>query len=218
MNTLRRYTAVIADDHAIVRGGIKQAIATPGVIEPDGIEVLAEAENGLEAIAATRKHKPDLLFLDVQMPFAGGLEVVLEIRRWCPQTRIVVLTGVTGRGLLRDLQKARVQGLFSKGDDNSELFARLPGILRGQSFVAASLQDLLDRDDEDAELTARESQILNLILRGQSNRDMAETLGISPKTVDRHRTSMMQKLGVRSVPQLVAHALKEGLIDPNTAI
>lgn len=218
MKTLKRYTAVIADDHAIVRGGLVHALSTPGVIEPDGLEVLAEAENGLEAISETRKHKPDLLFLDVQMPFAGGLEVVLEIRRWSPSTRIVVLTGVTGAGLLRDLKNAKVEGLFSKADDNEELFKRLPGILRGQSYVAASLLDILAAGDDTEALTARELQILNLILRGQSNKEMAETLGISPKTVDKHRTSMMQKLGVHSVPQLVAHALKEGLIDPNTAL
>lgn len=213
-----RYYAIVADDHAIVRAGLKDALQTPGLIEAAGIEVVGEAADGLAAIAEVRAHRPDLLMLDVQMPLAGGVEVVIEVRRWSPETRIVVLTGVTASGLVRSLVDSDIDGLFSKADDNTELYERLPGILRGQRHIASSFLTILQDSPSSGPLTGRERQILNLILSGQSNKDIAATLGISAKTVDKHRTSMMQKIGVHSVPQLMAYALREKLIDPNAGL
>ena len=210
-----RYYAIVADDHAIVRAGIRDALEKPGLITAEGISVVAEAADGLEAIAETRKHRPDLLMLDVQMPLAGGVEVLIEVRCWSPDTKIVVLTGVVAVGLVSSLVESGVDGLFSKADDNSELYQRLPGILRGQRYVAKSFVESLNEAPDPGLLTARERQILNMILSGQTNKEIAEALGISAKTVDKHRTSMMQKVGVHSVSQLMAYALREGLIDPN---
>ena len=209
-----RFHAVIADDHAIVRAGLRTALETPGLIEVDGIKVVAEAADGLQAIAALRQHRPQLMLLDVQMPHAGGLEVLVEARRWSPDTRIVVLTGVMALGKISELVSAGVDGLFSKGEDNSELYRQLPNILRGRRHVAASFVRMLEDAPEQTALSARERQTLNLIVAGRSNKEIAETLGISAKTVDRHRTNLMQKLDVHSVAQLIAYALREGLIDP----
>lgn len=209
-----RFHAVIADDHAIVRAGLRTALETPGMVETDGIAVVAEAADGLQAIAAVRQHRPHLLLLDVQMPHAGGLEVLLEARRWSPDTKIVILTGVMSVGKISELVSSGVDGLFSKGEDNTELYRQLPNILRGRRHIAASLVAMLEDAPEVPDLTARERQALNLIVSGQSNKEIAETLGISAKTVDRHRTSLMQKLDVHSVAQLIAYALREGLIDP----
>ncbi|MCO6383060.1 response regulator transcription factor [Oceanicola sp. 502str15] len=212
------YHAIVADDHAIVRSGLRTALETPGQIEERGIVVVAEAENGLEAIAACRAHRPDLLLLDVQMPMAGGIEVVVEVQRWSPDTRIVVLTGVSAVGIISSLVESGVHGLFSKGDDNSELYARLPGILRGQRHIATRFVNVLGQKPAGEQLTGRERQILNMIIAGHSNKEIAGHLGISAKTVDKHRTSMMQKLDVHSVPQLMAFALREGLVDPSAEL
>ena len=209
-----RHSAIVADDHTIVRAGIKAALEKPGLVTPDGIDVVAEAADGMATIAEVRQHKPSLLMLDVQMPLVSGVEVLIEVRRWSPDTKIVVLTGVAATGIIKSLVDEDVDGLFSKADENTELYQRLPGILRGQSYIAASFLDILNRAEETASLTGRERQILNLIIAGQSNKEIAETLGIALKTVDSHRTSMMQKVGVHSVPQLMAYALREGLIDP----
>jgi DNA-binding NarL/FixJ family response regulator len=209
-----RFHAVIADDHAIVRAGLRTALETPGMVETDGIAVVAEAADGLQAISAVRQHRPHLLLLDVQMPHAGGLEVLLEARRWSPDTKIVILTGVMSVGKISELVSSGVDGLFSKGEDNTELYRQLPNILRGRRHIAASLVAMLEDAPDSPDLTARERQTLNLIVAGQSNKEIAETLGISAKTVDRHRTSLMQKLDVHSVAQLIAYALREGLIDP----
>ena len=209
-----RYHAVIADDHAIVRAGLRTALETPGVIEPAGIKVLAEASDGLQAIAALRQHRPDLLLLDVQMPHAGGLEVLVEARRWSPDTKIVILTGVMAVGKISELVSSGVDGLFSKGEDNTELFRQLPNILRGRKHVASSFVEMLENAPDSPALSDRERQTLNLIVAGRSNKEIAEMLGISIKTVDRHRTNLMQKLDVHSVAQLIAYALRERLIDP----
>lgn len=210
-----RYHAVIADDHAIVRAGLKDALEKPGLIENDGLVVVDEAGDGLQAIAAIRRHRPDLLLLDVSMPLAGGVEVLVECRRWSPDTKVVVLTGISAVGLITDLIQSGVDGLFSKASSNEEMYEKLPGILRGQRFIASVFLDLLEDSPKPSLLTDRERQTLNMIISGRSNKEIAEGLGISIKTVDKHRTSLMQKLKVRSVPQLMALALKEGLIDPS---
>lgn len=209
---------MIADDHAIVRAGLRTALQSPGLIEPDGIEVVGEAANGLEAISSVRTLRPDLLLLDVQMPHAGGVEVLLEARRWSPDTRIVVLTGISAVGKLAELVDVGVDGLFSKATSNDELYEALPGILRGSRRISKHIIGMLEDAPSISPLTDRERQTLNLIVSGRSNKEMAGILGISVKTIDRHRTSMMQKLDVHSVAQLVAVALKEGLIDPSAEL
>lgn len=213
--TKPRFHAVVADDHAIVRAGLRAALESPGLVEPAGIAVVAEAADGLSAIAAVRQHRPALLLLDVQMPLAGGLEVLIETRRWSPDTRVVVLSGVTAVGKISELVASGVDGLFFKGEDNEELFGALPGILRGQRRIGTAFAQMLDGAPEIQPLSDRERQVLNLIVAGRSNREIAEILGISAKTVDRHRTNLMQKLDVHSVAQLIAYALREGLIAPS---
>ncbi|MCB9960109.1 MAG: response regulator transcription factor [Rhodospirillaceae bacterium] len=206
--------AVLADDHPIVRAGLRSALQTPALVDGLTLEVVAEAGDGLAAIGAVRRHRPHLLVLDVAMPHAGGVEVVIEVRRWSPQTRIVVFTGVTAPGLIADLIDSGIDGLFSKAADNAELFDKLAMILNGGRHVAAAFVETLERAAPRTRLTDRERQTLNMVIAGRSNREIAEGLGISIKTVDKHRTSLMQKLEVSSVAQLVARALKEGLIDP----
>lgn len=209
---------MIADDHAIVRSGLKTALETPGLIEEAGIEIVAEAANGIEAIAAIRANRPHLLLLDVQMPHAGGSEVLLETRRWSADTKIVVLTGVSSAGKLSELVDIGVDGLFSKATSNDELYAELPKILRGGRHISSAVVEALEQAPQTSPLTDRERQILNLIVAGRSNKEIAPILGISAKTVDHHRTSLMKKLGVRSAAQLIAHALREGLIDPSAEL
>lgn len=213
-----KYQCVIADDHAIVRSGLRTALETPGLIEEAGIEVVAEASNGIEAIAAVRAHRPHLLLLDVQMPHAGGSEVLIETRRWSADTKIVVLTGISSPGKLSELVEIGVDGIFSKATSNDELYEALPKILRGVRHISKLVVSLLDEAPKASPLTDRERQILNLIVAGRSNKEIAPILGISAKTVDHHRTSMMKKLGVRSAAQLIAYALREGLIDPSAEL
>ncbi len=208
-------TAIIADDHQIVRQGLKVALESPGLVTPQGISVVAEAENGLEALAEVKIHQPDVLLLDISMPLAGGAEVVNDIQRWSPDTRIVILTGIHAPGLIAQLLNTGIVGLFSKGSDLNELYQNLPLILNGGRYIASSFDEALQAQQNTPALTGREQQILNMIVAGKTNKEIAQQLVISPKTVDKHRTSLMDKLGVHSVAELLAYAFREGLIDPD---
>ena len=208
------WTAVIADDHQIVRQGLRSALEATHLEIPEGIQVVAEACNGFEAISEVKIHQPDLLLLDISMPLAGGAEVVLDIQRWSPGTKIVILTGINAPGLIAQLLEAGVAGLFSKGADLNELYRNLPLILHGGRSIANSFAEMLKAHHDTQALTARERQILNMIVAGKTNKEMARQLVISPKTVDKHRTSLMEKLDVHSVAELLAYAFREGLIDP----
>ena len=215
LRMIDRPTALIADDHQIVREGLKMALSTPGQVTAAGIEVVAEAENGMDAIVAAKVHDPDLAILDVQMPLVNGVEAIIEIKRWRPACRLVALTGVSAPGLLRQLVDAEVDGLFAKQGDIALLYRRIPAILDGARFIDPRLEDLLaDAGAKDTNLTGREQQTLNMIVRGLSNAEIGDALGISPKTVEKYRSSLMAKLQVNSVAQLLARALKDGLIDP----
>lgn len=201
-------TAIIADDHALVRSGIKEILAETG-----RVDVVAEAENGLEAIAMVRQHKPDLLTLDIAMPYAQGIETFGEVRRWSPDTRIIVFTGLTAIGLLSELVSAGVDGLFMKRGDPEHFSDGVRLILRGAKVISPDILELLEDREAGVELTARERQILSLIAMGRSNKEIAERLGVSLKTVDNHRTNLMRKLDVHSVAELLSYALREGLLD-----
>jgi DNA-binding NarL/FixJ family response regulator len=208
-----RYRAVIADDHQIVRDGLRLALTQPGLIEANGVEVVAEAVNGFEALAAVKQFKPDVLLLDISMPLAGGAEVVTDIRRWSPQTAIVILTGIHSPGLIASLLEQGVEGMFSKGASLDELYQKLPLILRGGRYIAGPFLELIESQAQITTLTDRERQTLNMVISGKTNREIADALSISPKTVDKHRTSLMQKLDVHSLAELMAYALKQGLVD-----
>ncbi|MEM9850505.1 MAG: response regulator transcription factor, partial [Pseudomonadota bacterium] len=170
--------AVIADDHAIIRAGLRQ------IVSDAGLTVLAEAGDGLAALAAVRRHRPQLLTLDLAMPYAQGTEVYYEARRWSPETRIIVFTGLTSAGLLSDLVTGGVDGLFAKRGDPAELAQHLPIILAGGQVVAPEVSAILADGSALTELTARERQILALVAQGHANKAIAERLGVSAKTID----------------------------------
>jgi len=210
-------TVVIADDHAIIRNSLDDALSRPGRVAVKGLTVLAHAENGLEAVAAVKQHKPDLLLLDVAMPLASGAQIINDIRRWSPDTHTVVFTGVETAGLLLGLIEDGVRGLFSKADPIENLLDKLPHILDGSTYVAPRFSQILDKQSAIGLLTPRERQTLNMVVAGKNNREIAEVMAVSPKTVDKHRTSLMNKLDVHSVVELIALALREGLLDDGHA-
>lgn len=208
MDTSATWTAVIADDHAILRQSIRSILeAHPG------LTVAAEASDGLAAISLARQHRPDLMTLDIAMPYAQGVDVFHEVRRWAPETKVVIFTGLSSVGLMSDLVSAGVDGLFSKGGDPEDLAKAIPIILHGGKVVSPDVRALLQDAPVTQGLTAREAQILTLIAAGKANREIAEHLGVSAKTIDNHRTNLMRKLGVHSVAELLSYALREGYLD-----
>ncbi|MBV2360599.1 response regulator transcription factor [Thalassococcus sp. CAU 1522] len=204
---MTRPTAVIADDHALIRQGIRQMLVS------GGIDVVAEAADGLEAIAMVKKHQPHLLTLDIAMPYSRGIEVFTEARRWAPQTRIVVFSGLTSTALLGELAHAGADAIFLKREELKAFSDAIPHIVEGRNVLGPGVAELIDASGSAGVLTARELQIVGLVAQGLNNRDMAARLGVSTKTVDNHRTNLMRKVGVHSVAELLAYALREGLLD-----
>ena len=201
-------TVVIADDHLIVRNGLRALMATI----PD-TEVVAEAENGLEAIALARKHKPTLMLLDVGLPLANGAEVFADVQRRSPDTRVAVLTGFTAVSMLADWVASGVNGLFLKSCAEDELRTGLRIILAGGTYVAEDVVHRLKTEPKPDQFTPREREVLSLIASGLTTAQIGERLSISPKTVEKHRAALMDKFAVGSVAALLSKAFRDGLLD-----
>ena len=204
---------VIADDHPLVRNALRDILS-----EIHGVEIAAEAENGVEAIALVKTQKPTLLTLDSGMPLASGMEVYGEVRRWSPDSRIAVVTGFTAVGQLADWVAAGVDGLFLKTCPPEEIRDGFALLLNGGTYYSKAVIATLEGAPDTPKLSVRERQVLHMIAEGRTNAEIAEQLSISPKTVDNHRTRLMAKLDVHSVAQLIAYALKEGLLDQNAQL
>lgn len=202
-------TAVIADDHALIRQGIYQILISAGV------DVVAEASDGLEAIAMVRSHQPTLLTLDIAMPYSRGIEVFGEARRWSQDTRIIVFSGITSTGLLSKLADAGADAIFLKRGELKAFSDAIPRIIDGERLYGPGVAELVETSQNTNSLTAREHQILSLIAQGLNNRGIAGRLGLSAKTIDNHRTNLMRKVEVHSIAELLAYALREGLLDAN---
>lgn len=210
-------SVVVADDHEIVRDGICALLEDASNPLTMVFVPIAVVGNGLEAIAAVKRDKPDLLFLDLSMPLAGGFEIIGDVRRWSPDTKIVVFTGVSSASLLAGTVEAGVDAIFAKSAPPKLVIEKLPLIAASKSgakFIAPDLVEVIKRGQRLDELTQRERQTLNMIIAGKTTKEIAEQLFLSPKTVDKHRVALMKKLDVHSVAQLMARALKDGLIDP----
>ena len=203
---------VIADDHAMVLDGLRAALS-----QGDVMRVVATANNGIQAIAAIKANRPDIALLDLSMPGANGVEVIAEAQRWSPETRFIVMTGTPSPALLARLSTTGISGLFLKSVNIETLRQGILDVAAGRKVIAPDVQKVLDQAPSPIQLSPREYEVLQAIARGLSNAQMAETLGISPKTVDSHRTNLMQKMEVRSTATLLVKAMREGLIDAGQA-
>ena len=208
-----KLSVVIADDHEVIRAAVRSALESAR--PPQVYEVVAEVDNGLDAVVSVRQHLPDLLVLDLSMPLASGAEIVPEVMRRSPDTNIVVLTGVVAPALLAAVVDQGVRGIFSKTASLEVFIDKLPLIVGGGHFVAPELVQALEQGRIAVALTPRELQTLNMMVRGKSNKEMAVLMHLSPKTVEKHRGSLMRKLGARSTAELLARALQDGLIEAN---
>ncbi len=201
-------SVIIADDHAVVRAGVVDVFS-----RMDGITVVAEADNGLAAIAVVKKHQPDLLVLDAAMPLAKGIEVLADCRRWSPDTAIILFTGFMSANVLNDWLQAGVDGILLKTSSAEEMEKGFRTVLEGGPYLSSGAQAILETVSDPINLTNREREVLSMIASGQQNGEIADRLCLSVRTVEKHRGSLMAKIGVHSVSELLVYALKEGLLD-----
>lgn len=202
---------LIADDHAFVSWGLARALSAV-----EGVEVIGTVTNGIEAIVEIRKSRPDCAILDYNMPGANGLEVFLEAKRWSSATRFVLLTGTATAQAVGSLVESGVHGVCLKDCSEAEIVDLVRKVCAGQNVVGASARQLLRDIGPRVELTDREHAVLQAIARGHTNGSAAESLGISAKTVDTHRTNLMRKFEVNSTATLLLAAVRAGLLDPSS--
>jgi DNA-binding NarL/FixJ family response regulator len=202
---------VIAEDHLFVSQGLVSALSSV-----EGLTVVQTVANGIEAIAAIRKHRPDIAILDYNMPGANGLEVLLEARRWAPETRFLMLTGSMQAQMLAQLVEAGIHGVMLKDGSEAEVVDAVRQVRDGKKVISDSARRMLAAAGEAAALTDRELAVVQAIARGHSNISAAALLGISAKTVDTHRTNVMRKLGAHSTASLLLSAVRAGLLDPDS--
>lgn len=200
-------TVMLADDHALVRRGFRR------MLEDDpGIQVVAEASNGKEAVEMALKLRPDVIVMDYAMPELDGLQATLEIRRHFPQASILILSMHNDDNYVRNALDAGARAYMLKNAIDTDLPAAVRKIAAGEPVgLPAPAQTVPDNYDN---LTPREKQILQLIAQGNSNKDIAQMLGLSVNTVSVHRANLMDALNIHRTAELVLYAIRKGLVNP----
>jgi DNA-binding NarL/FixJ family response regulator len=215
MNSIR---VLIADDHAILRDGVRALLALS-----EDITVVGEAANGQQAVELARTLGPDVILMDIAMPGLGGLEATIEIRKDNPQAKILVLTQYEDREYIRRFLKAGVSGYVLKKAAGAELTTAIRAVSRGGLVLDPDVAREAMREqvgpatsgqaaDPYEALTDREKQVLKLVAEGHSNKEVAELLDISVKTAMSHREHIMQKLDLHSRTDLIRFAIQQGVI------
>jgi DNA-binding NarL/FixJ family response regulator len=204
---------LIADDHGIVRSGLKLLLD-----RQSDLEVVAEAEDGVDALEKALSVRPDLAILDVSMPRMTGLQATHEIRKQAPEVQVLILSMHEDERYLFEALRAGAAGYVLKRAADKDLLEAVRAAARGEPFLTASAQQSLIRDfltrGEQPELTPREQEIVKLIAEAHTNREIAEILHLSEKTVESHRANVLQKLGMRDRVELVRYAIRHGLVEP----
>jgi DNA-binding NarL/FixJ family response regulator len=209
---------LIADDHAIVRSGLRKVLDA----KPD-LEVVAEAEDGVEAVEKALAEDVHLAILDVSMPRRTGIQAAAELRKRRPELKTLILSMHDSEQFLFEALKAGASGYVLKSGADTDIVDAVRAAMRGESYlypsaVTAMVRDFVERGSHGEEqfdvLTPRELEVLKLIAEAYTSKEIAEELVISIKTVDRHRQNILEKLGMRDRVELTRYAIRRGLIQP----
>ncbi len=206
---------LIADDHGIVRGGLKLLLDR----QPD-MQVVAEAADGVEAVALALRERPDICVLDVSMPKMTGLQATVEIRMHAPEISVLVLSMHDDERYLYEALQAGAAGYVLKREADTVLVDAVRAVARGEPFMTNAAERSLVREwmEDDSTgpvepLTLREREVLKLIAEAHTNRAIGEILHLAEKTVESHRANLLRKLGMRDRVELVRYAIRRGLIE-----
>ena len=217
-----KHRIFIAEDHTIVREGLRSLLSSNY-----HFEIVGEAEDGREAIRGVEEHNPDLIIIDLSMPKMNGLEAIKEIRKINKDTKIIVLTIHKTEEYILPVLKAGANGYILKYATQDELMIGIESVLDGKSYLSPEVsgrviegyiegsKTVKTRSSFDT-LTQREREVLKLIAEGYKNKEIADDLYISVKTVIKHRANLMEKLDLHDIAALTAFAIGKGLVEPTT--
>ncbi|HEX6459056.1 MAG TPA: response regulator transcription factor [Thermoleophilaceae bacterium] len=208
---------LIADDHGIVRSGIRMLIDRQA-----GMHVVAEAEDGIQAVELAQAQRPDVAILDVSMPRMTGLQAAREIRSRVPETSVLLLSMHDDERYFFDAVDVGAAGYVLKRSADTDLIDAIQAVGRGEQFVSpvterAVIKEWLEGGREDRledPLTPRELDVVKLIAEAYTNKQIAGALHVSEKTVESHRANVLAKLGMRDRVELVRYAIRRGLVEP----
>ncbi|MDP2138280.1 MAG: response regulator transcription factor [Candidatus Didemnitutus sp.] len=220
MTPTKRITVLLAEDHVVVRLGLR------ALLEADGhFIVVGEARTGREAVAMARVLQPDVIVMDIAMPVLNGLEATRQILAENPTARVLILSAHSDDEYIASMTAVGAQGFLEKQTSAEVLTAAIQEIAQGRSFYSPTIAKRLVRDkdrsrgqdgvtrSERNRLTQRESEVLQLVAEGHANKQIAVTLGISIKTVEKHRQHLMDKLNIHDTAGLTRHAISAGVIE-----
>lgn len=210
----------IVEDHQLFREGLKYMLNSR-----DDIEIIGEAEDGLEAVRRIRRLKPDLILLDLSMPKMGGISVMKEVKRELPETRILALTIHESDQYVLEAFDAGADGYCIKDASRQELMLAIDSVLQGKTYISPDISDQvmegyltgrkkLKKSSRWDTVTQREREVLKLLAEGYTNKDIGDFLHISVKTVEKHRANLIGKLDLHNVAQLTVYAIENGLVEP----
>ena len=217
MNTIR---VLLADDHRLMRAGLRALLKSLELVQ-----VVAEAGNGHEAIQLAEQHQPDIVIMDIGMPELNGLEAAARMAKLTPAPRIIILSMHANEEYVRRALQAGVVGYLLKGAEPAELELAIKAVMRGETYLAPAVstqvvQNYLHpkgiKTSPVQELTPRQREVLQLVAEGHSTKDIAQKLNLSAKTVDTHRTELMQRLNIHDIAGLVRYAIRVGLISADS--
>jgi DNA-binding NarL/FixJ family response regulator len=212
---------LLADDHQIMRDGLRSLIA-----KQSDMEVVAEAENGRTAIKLTRKLRPDVIVMDINMPDLNGIDASRQIVTEFPDTKIIVFSMYTDHQFVAGALKAGVSGYLQKDSAFEELERAIRSVISDQTYLSPKIAGdvvegyvkklMADESAEPASLTDREREVVQLYAEGHTTKQIADRLNLSVKTIETHRRHIMEKLNVSSIAELTKFAIREGLTSLDT--
>lgn len=217
---MKAIRVLVADDHEVVREGVRALIAR----QPD-LEICGLATTGREAVDLSRKTKPDVVVLDMTMPEMDSLDVIRQIRKGLPETEVVVFSAHPPDDLIEEVFDAGAKSYIEKTEASGDLVTAIRSLAEHKPFFTSQTSEILFAkflvpggkkapDRKEQKLTAREREIVRLLAQSSSNKEIATTLGISIRTVETHRATLMHKLGVHSVAGVVRYAIRHHIIEP----
>src|SRR3954454_13816101 len=203
-------TVLLADDHSLVRRGFRRILE-----DEEGMKVVGEAANGVEAIRMANELKPKVVVMDLSMPELDGVQATKEIVKHLPGTEVLILSMHSDDNYVRNALDAGAKGYLLKSSIDVDLVGAIRSVAEGKRFMGNGLRYAArGQDDELSKLTAREKQVLQLSAQGRSNKEIASLLELSVNTVSVHRANLMEKMNIHRTAELVLFAIRKGLVAP----